>query len=457
MPLLALCLMMAGAAAAQESTKPQQSSNGKSGEPTTTLKVHVNQVLVPVVVTDKSGHSVQGLRASDFEVLENGVEQKLASFQTERERPISVDAPIQMDLSKPASEAAPPTAKQPPLRRTYVVCLDAINSSFESFAYVRGALRKVFKQEQGEDSLYAILTLGRAVGIVQNLTRDPETVLAALGSKQLNRAIQQSESANLKQQENELELMLNDYCQRCPCLGEAAATERTATGSSDICSGKLEKIESWAGAAAQERSMLTRAFLQNLRSVVDRMGQLPGKRVLVFVSDGFNARPGRDLFGTIAAYTRNPDVLMNNSISDLGPQLEEIIRSATTRDVAFYTLDSRGLSTADSGMFNASDEVQLTRTVLALPEMQQKRQMTAMETQAPLAELAASTGGVFYRNNNDLFKGMHQAFADGREYYLLAYVSSNPATDGKYREIKVTVKGKNLLVRAKHGYWAPSQ
>jgi VWFA-related protein len=213
----------------------------------------------------------------------------------------------------------------------------------------------------------------------------------------------------------------------------------------------------WASSAASERSVLTRAFLQNLRHVVEGMGKTPGKRTLVFVSDGFNTHPGRDLFGLIASYTRNPSALMNGSINDAEPQIQDILRAAWERDVAFYTLDSRGLSGPGGGAFDASEETQWSRTVLVLPEIQQQKQMMAMENQSPLAELAKSTGGVFFRNNNDLFKGMHQAFADGREYYLLAYVSTNPATDGKYREIKVNIKEKNLVVRAKRGYWAPTQ
>jgi VWFA-related protein len=64
---------------------------------------------------------------------------------------------------------------------------------------------------------------------------------------------------------------------------------------------------------------------------------------------------------------------------------------------------------------------------------------------------------VFVRNTNDLAQGMRQALADGREYYLLAYVPSNTAADGKFREIKVEVREKNLLVRAKRGYWAPTK
>jgi VWFA-related protein len=107
--------------------------------------------------------------------------------------------------------------------------------------------------------------------------------------------------------------------------------------------------------------------------------------------------------------------------------------------------------------FDASEEPQITRLIVLLPEIQQQKETMALENQDALAELAAATGGVFVRNTNDLAQGMRQALADGREYYLLAYVPSNTAADGKFREIKVEVREKNLLVRAKRGYWAPTK
>jgi len=135
----------------------------------------------------------------------------------------------------------------------------------------------------------------------------------------------------------------------------------------------------------------------------------------------------------------------------------EVIRLATARDVVFYTLDSRGLYTSVGGGYDACGEYQMTRIMVLPPEIQQEKETLAIENQAAMAELAAATGGVFFHNSNDLLGGMRQAFADGREYYLLAYVPTNTAANGKFREIKVQIKGKDVVVRAKRGYWAPAK
>ncbi len=44
-----------------------------------------------------------------------------------------------------------------------------------------------------------------------------------------------------------------------------------------------------------------------------------------------------------------------------------------------------------------------------------------------------------------------------RSQYSLAYISTNPAHDGSFRRITIEPREKNLHVRAKEGYFAPSQ
>lgn len=448
--LIALLAGLAGPAGGRLVLAAQNSSPTTSP---TTIKVEVKQVLVPVVVTDRHGHSVVGLKQSDFEVLEDGDPQTLTSFGIASIAGETLPAVLD---SQPASALAAPPAARPAAapRRTYLICLDTLNSAFENFSTVRSALHKLFKQEEGSDAQYALVALGRQPVVVENLTEDPGAILAALGSKELNKAIEQSESSNLATQESELTRALGEYCQQCPCAGAAASTTRTSGGSGQICDGKRQRVEMWAESAAQERTILTRDFLHNVRELEGKLAAQPGKRIFILISDGFNLRPGRDLFGLIAAYLQDPSELMKNPVDNLEPEVQAILRLATARNVTFYTLDSRGLYTSPTGGYDASGEYQMTRVVVLLPQVQQQKESAALENQDAMRELAATTGGVFFHNSNDLFKGMRQALADGREYYLLSYVSTHKSADGKFHAIAVHVKGKDLVVRAKRGYWA---
>ena len=50
--------------------------------------------------------------------------------------------------------------------------------------------------------------------------------------------------------------------------------------------------------------------------------------------------------------------------------------------------------------------------------------------------------------------GLERAFADGRQYYVLAYVPTNTNSDGKFRAISVRVRDGKYVISAKRGYWA---
>src|ERR1700741_5397732 len=58
-----------------------QSSDTTSSAPETMLKVNSRAVLVDVIVTDKNGNPVKGLKQGDFRVLEQGKKQSISYFE----------------------------------------------------------------------------------------------------------------------------------------------------------------------------------------------------------------------------------------------------------------------------------------------------------------------------------------------------------------------------------------
>ena len=69
--------------------------------------------------------------------------------------------------------------------------------------------------------------------------------------------------------------------------------------------------------------------------------------------------------------------------------------------------------------------------------------------------LALDSGGLIVRNTNDPTKGVAEIAEGSRVHYLLGYVPTNAARDGRYRAIEVNVKRRGLKVRARKGYHAP--
>jgi VWFA-related protein len=465
-PVLHCVFLLAGLIVAGTIGAQQQPASNQ--EPT--IRIQVQQVLVPVIVTDRKGHSVTDLKASDFQVFEDGSEERLSDFRTEQtgaselfEAGVSPQSRTGQSIN-----LSPATGKSLP-KFAYLIVVDTLYTAFEDFTYVRGALRKLFKEEHDPDSQYALVALGRTNLVLRDFTRDPEAVLAALGNKQTMKAIQSSEASNLIKQETQLlQDLMHHGCstglQSASLAGIQASTPSGSPKGSPKGSAKgtqqsnaaAEPSESCAfvlseaNADARERDVLTRTFLGDLRNLTEQLSSMPGRRVVVMASDGFNLQPGRELFELLAAATSTPSILLRAPTDYVTNEMNAIVSLATARNVTFYTVDSRGLYVVPPGGYDITGP-----PMGPSPVIERQKTLSAAEQDDPLRELAEDTGGLFFGGSNDLLGGLRRAFEDGRQYYLLAYYSSNRAADGKFRTITVHVKDKNLVVRHKPGYWGP--
>jgi VWFA-related protein len=172
--------------------------------------------------------------------------------------------------------------------------------------------------------------------------------------------------------------------------------------------------------AAEEQHWRNLGAIERIRSdiVVDalsalsvRLGSLrEGRKSIVLVSDGFGANLMR---------------------------LRDVNRDANRNNVSIYPFDPCGL--VAPGGFSANGR----------PDCSSNRLRREV-----LLQLADETDGRAIVNRNTLASGLAQIARDSSYYYLLGYVSSQPATDGKFHEIRVRVKPRGLDVRARKGYWA---
>ena len=188
----------------------------------------------------------------------------------------------------------------------------------------------------------------------------------------------------------------------------------------------MERAERVAKQAAMEVLNANSAELQStfgiLREVVQRTAATPGSRSIVLVSPGF--------------LTQTPDTRQ---------AVAELIDRALHANIIVNTLNVAGLTTPTPAP-NAShpaDPVMSSR--LAREE--------ALDRTDVLANLAYSTGGTYFHNNNDLDEGFRRT-ADSPEYiYVLGF--SPQKLDGKFHKLKVTLKGtESLAVQARQGYYA---
>jgi VWFA-related protein len=114
-------------------------------------------VLLDVVVTDKNGHSVRGLTKDDFSVLENGVTQKIASFE-------AVTANGDGDRPKRS------------LTRN-VILLDELNVAFEDLAYARDRIAMFLDGNPIEEQPTSLMVVGpKGLAVIADFTKDRQAL-----------------------------------------------------------------------------------------------------------------------------------------------------------------------------------------------------------------------------------------------------------------------------------------
>src|SRR5579862_9474654 len=376
---------------------------GLLGQQSPTIKVDVRQVLVPVVVTDKEGHYITGLKQADFKVFEDDVEQTITAFNVQSTGLPLVEAATAPPDSAPAATPAAPAPV--PARRTYLIVIDTLHTAFLNFGHLRDALRTLFREEQAGDSQYMLMAIARSPRIVQDTTRDPAAVLRAIESGDFKKVLQGSQQSQLK---NELDR-----------FREALDEARAACDRRDPeCPALKMVLPSQARSIAELDRTLTTGFLRQFRTLIEQLAHGSGRRTVVLISDGFSLAPGKaalELLSTYFPENRSEALQANERMQS---EFEPVVRLAAANNIPIYTIDSRGLYTNE--YFDASNR---GSTLRMAPAVQRVMNEVALSEGDTLAEMANATGGTIFRNRNDLLTGLKRAFADGREYYTLAYVS----------------------------------
>ena len=308
-------LMLAASAAAFGQSTNQSSqtppAKAKDTQSSVTITANVRQVLVPVVVTDKKGHYVTDLKASDFQIFEDGAPQKIVAFSS---GPDSLIVGANGRTAAHLESGAPPAVSQKAdsggLRRSYLICVDTLHSSFANFTRVRDALRKFFAQQPGDDSQYALVALGRDIVMLHDSTRNPSEILAAVQDKRIAKAIQGSEAGNAAFARQQFLGLMGRYCGLCGC--PLASQEQPG------CPGARANVQMFFQSNENRTLMLNERFLAGLNRLVAAIASMPTTRTIVFISDGFERAPGNELYAMMQAFGARDSTLTLTPVDTQG-------------------------------------------------------------------------------------------------------------------------------------------
>jgi VWFA-related protein len=404
-------------------------------------------VLVDVVVRTRQGKPLQGLTASDFEVFEDGVRQKIGSFSVvERAGGIGVRVGRRVSASPGAEGATTGAAEPPPAapadRPTVAIVFDGLKP--DALELAQRAATAYLPMNGDTDAYVGVFATDPGLRILQPYTDD-----VALA----RRAVHNLTAAGTTQQqiEKERRQTLNQRLNALDALGigrdtavfspDPGANATTAAAIVEQLMTELE-LNMLRSSEALDRDQRGFATANALLAVIQSLSVLPGRKTLVYLSEGLPVSPA------------------------MQAKLTSIISVANRANVSVYTIDAAGLraqstlSETRKEMDEASQERLRQTAVSRDPDqplmrmVERSEDLLRLDPHSGLAQLAEDTGGFLIRDTNDLSSAFRRIDEDTHFHYVLTYSPSNPDFDGKFRTIQVKVHRDGAQVFSRKGYIA---
>jgi VWFA-related protein len=403
---------------------PAQDASAPAQPGTPVFRTSADLVTIDAVVTDDEGRHVTDLTRDDFEVTVSRKRQDLEQAIYIR----TADQPRVLSAARATAAAAASNAPAPSrsraslalkdtavapeqVARTIALVVDDLGLSFQGTVDVRNALRKYIDTQVQPGDLVAIVRTAGGVGALQQFTTDRRLLHLAAERVQWN-----FRSRN--------------------AVGFFKVAE-VDTGVGDVDA---------SGAGELRDAMASVGSLGALEYIARGVGELPGRKCIVFFSEGFGG------------------IFKDRSESGrIWRSMARMLGRANAAGVVVYTVDARGLTT---GGLTAEDNPQRMQTGIEgtydaeafVREQAEGRGDYLIESQESLHFIAQQTGGLAITNLNDLNLGLDRVLRDQEGYYLLGYTApKGDARSGWDQDrVKVRVKRPGLRVRARQGFFGPS-
>ncbi|MGI9034715.1 MAG: VWA domain-containing protein [Pyrinomonadaceae bacterium] len=385
------------------------------------VRISTTLIQVDATVTDKKGNIVKDLKPEDFEIYENGKRQNITNFSFVAAD--SKNAPTQPEQSAQARNKSavplPPVKLRPEqVRRAYAIVVDDLGLSFSNIYFVKETLKKFVNEQMQDGDLVAILRVGGGLGALQSFTSDKRQLLAAIDKIRWN--IQGRTS-------------VNSYAAIEPSFGESiAALKGKDTASENIQRDKAAESER----EIARQSNIAVGSLGALSYVIRGMSDLPGRKSIMFFSEGFQI------------LDRSKSVPQPTRILE---GMRSVAEQAARASVVLYTFDPRGLIAPG---FEAQDDVRGRTNSGDVPLALRGDEIR--DSKDSLKYLADETGGLAYVNLNNMNAGIQKAINDQNGYYLLGYQPDEETFDPKktkFNKLEVKVKRPDLKIRYRSGFF----
>ncbi len=405
-----------GAAAPPASPMPPPNAAPEAAVAPLEESIEVTVVSLDVVVRDRSGNLVPGLKRSDFKLFVDGKPVDITNF--------SASGPGQAPTPAPATAAAAPAS--PPAAAAEEGAPAPQHLSLVVF--VDNANMRPFDRNRLLKQLRAFLqkTL-RPDDQVLLVTHDP-----GLRVRHLFHDSAASLYSTLEQLEKESAVGLNRDIAARQELDELR--DQVKTNGCGAVAGAVSQAKSDAESALAD----ARETYGTLHHLLKSLGGVGGRKALIYVGDGMATHVGTASLGMLQDLCPNAHVTFE--ALDATPPMRQVIADANANLITFYALEARGLdayvSTEHAGKPLLSFEVS---------------RLAAVDRQDSLLSLARETGGRAAINGNDFGRDLEAMATEMNASYSLGFTPGH-AGEGKAHDIRVEVDVPGSRVTYRNSY-----
>jgi VWFA-related protein len=366
-----------------------------------TFRVRVDAIEIDAFVTDERGNPVKGLTADDFQILEDGKPQAIASFS-------QVDIPFEPRTESLDARTSVDSDVARNVRsdgRVYLFMLDQVSTADALRARV--FLKRFLQQHFAANDRGAVVFLGH---------QDPRAAQPFTGNARLLLAAFDRFTGGFPVEDGSSQIVV---------AGDS-------TSASAAAARHVENMKNAQDAQARITGLDT---MVGLESAVKMMAGLHGRRkAVLLLSSGLP-----DAIFRALSYD-------GGSMTPAEAAAHAAVTAATRGNVTIYPIDPAGLTT---GMLDGKDEE------VADPTTGAGIDNGPTDSRMSLSMLADATGGFTLFNSNSFSKAFDRIVRENSTYYVLGFTSSTEARDGLHHSLRVRVTRPGLQVRAREGYVAP--
>ncbi|HKC89577.1 MAG TPA: VWA domain-containing protein, partial [Blastocatellia bacterium] len=413
------------------------------------------EVLLDVVVKDKRGRAVTDLAAADFEVFEDGMKQPVESFRlitrNSAREPDKANSAAPERASAPASATPAPSAKPASTSNSdvgvSVVALVFDRLSQDARKRAHDAAMSYVGGGSTLNSFVGVFAINLSVNTLQNYTTDTGLVKKAiektgsLASSTFESNIVDSGSAISAGQR---EAAIQSALTAAQSGGGAGAAAAGAAAGVAMVEQTFEEMRARTKETfeALQRDQQGYATTNGLMAIVNSMSRLPGRKAVLFFSEGVSIPP------------------------NVQQHFRSVINAANRANVSVYSVDAAGLR-AESTLQAAREEINarsrrrmdnLDRAMNTsgplTKGLERNEDLLNLSPESGLSQLSHQTGGAFIGGANNIASKLKEIDEDLGTYYLLTYSPTNQYYDGKFRNISVKVKRSGVDTLARRGYYA---